>query len=74
MAMNQTYQPCFKVDRNNGKMGVERIHSRHSNKMTGSQNAYKQIKSFVLPFNDDIVLFHTDKAQFGLLSKKNKKK
>ena len=60
----------FQGDRNNRKMEVERIHSHHSKKMTGSQNAYKQIKSFVLPFNDDIVLFHTDKAQFGLLSKK----
>lgn len=41
--------------------------------MTGSQNAYKQIKSFVLPFNNNIVLFQIDKAQFGLLGKKNKK-
>ena len=64
----------FQGDHNKRKMEVELIHSQHSKKITGSQNAYKQIKSFVLPFNEDIVLFHTDKAQFGLLRKKRKKK
>ena len=56
-------------------MEVELIHSQHSKKIIGGQNAYKQIKSFVLPFNEDIVCLQIKhNLGYQVIKKKKKKK